>query len=163
MTSFELTSAGAAGTRAISAVLAAELAAGDVVILDGGLAAGKTTLVKGIAEALASPDVVTSPTFALAHFYRSASGPILHVDAYRLSGLPEFRDLGLDDYFADSITLIEWGDKVAADFPSRLAIGLGFVPGEPECRLVRFAAHGGGWAARLAGLARALDTVGAAR
>jgi len=163
MTSFEMTSQGEAGTRALAAALAPELAAGDLVILDGGLAAGKTTLVKGIAAELASPDVVTSPTFALAHFYRSRSGPILHIDAYRLSGLPEFRDLGLDDYIAESITLIEWGAKVAADFPARLTIGLGFVPDQPDHRLVRLRADGAGWDERLARLRSAMDNVVTAR
>ena len=84
-------------TARVAAVLSPHLTPGDVVLLTGDLAAGKTTFVKGVVTALGSTNPVTSPTFTLAQFYSTERGQVLHIDAYRLSGLAEFRDLGLDD------------------------------------------------------------------
>src|SRR5437870_4402660 len=112
MESFSVRSTGPEQTCEIASALAAHLRVGDVVLLTGGLASGKTTFVKGVAAALGSPDTVTSPTFMLAQAYASPRGRILHVDAYRLSGLPEYRDLALDEEAADSITVVEWGELV---------------------------------------------------
>jgi len=95
------------------------------LILRGDLGAGKTTLVKGIAEALdaAEPDEVTSPTFTLIHEYegtRNAQGKtepvkLYHLDLYRIEGERQLDSLGLDDLVTpDSIVLVEWGEK----FPS---------------------------------------------
>lgn len=95
------------------------------LILRGDLGAGKTTLVKGIAEALdaAEPDEVTSPTFTLIHEYegtRTEHGKtepvkLYHLDLYRIEGERQLDSLGLDDLATpDSIVLVEWGEK----FPS---------------------------------------------
>lgn len=95
------------------------------LILKGDLGAGKTTLVKGIAEALdaADPDEVTSPTFTLIHEYegtRHENGkdePVMlyHLDLYRIEQERQLDSLGLDEIATpDSIVLVEWGDK----FPS---------------------------------------------
>jgi tRNA threonylcarbamoyladenosine biosynthesis protein TsaE len=92
-----------------------------LIILHGDLGAGKTTLVKGIAEALnaADPDEVTSPTFTLIHEYEGTlSGKpvkLYHLDLYRIEAERQLDTLGLDELITpDSIILIEWGDK----FPS---------------------------------------------
>jgi len=95
------------------------------LILRGDLGAGKTTLVKGIAEALdaAEPDEVTSPTFTLIHEYegtRAVNGrrePVMlyHLDLYRIQNERQLDSLGLDDLIGpESIVLVEWGEK----FPS---------------------------------------------
>jgi tRNA threonylcarbamoyladenosine biosynthesis protein TsaE len=129
---------GGQATGAVAALLAPYLRPGDVVLLKGGLATGKTTFVKALAAALGSPALVTSPTFTLAHFYPSESGTILHIDAYRLSGIHEYRDLGLDDYLGESITLVEWGEKIADDFSCHLLVEFQCDPSAPDVRMLAF-------------------------
>jgi tRNA threonylcarbamoyladenosine biosynthesis protein TsaE len=85
-----------------------------IVLLRGDLGAGKTTLVKGIAEGFGAvtADQVTSPTFTLIHEYRSPRAVLYHIDLYRIDTERELETLGLDDLLApDSILLIEWGEK----------------------------------------------------
>jgi tRNA threonylcarbamoyladenosine biosynthesis protein TsaE len=87
-----------------------------LVLLRGDLGAGKTTLVKGIAEGFkaASEEEVTSPTFTLVHEYRGPQANLYHIDLYRVDTPRQLETLGLDDLFApDSILLIEWGEKFA--------------------------------------------------
>lgn len=90
------------------------LAPPKIVLLRGDLGAGKTTLVKGIAEAFqaAVADEVTSPTFTLIHEYRGPSANLFHIDLYRIDTQRELDTLALDDLLSDkSILLIEWGEK----------------------------------------------------
>jgi tRNA threonylcarbamoyladenosine biosynthesis protein TsaE len=94
--------------------LAAMLAPPRLVLLRGDLGAGKTTLVKGIAEAFhaAAAEEVTSPTFTLIHEYRGPEVNLYHIDLYRIDTPRQLETLGLDDLIAaNSILLIEWGDK----------------------------------------------------
>jgi tRNA threonylcarbamoyladenosine biosynthesis protein TsaE len=94
--------------------LAAELSAPLIVLLRGDLGAGKTTLVKGIAEGFqaARAEDVTSPTFTLVHEYRSPRAVLYHIDLYRIETQREFESLAFDDLLApNSILLIEWGEK----------------------------------------------------
>lgn len=94
--------------------LAAELKPGSLVLLRGDLGAGKTTLVKGIAEAFnaARADDVTSPTFTLIHEYRGPQVALYHIDLYRIDTPRELDTLALDDLMTpQSILLIEWGEK----------------------------------------------------
>ena len=93
MDSFSVISASPEQTGRIGALVAQRLRPGDAVLLSGDLAAGKTSLVKAVAAALGSTDLVTSPTFALAQFYTCERATILHIDTYRLSGVEEYRDL----------------------------------------------------------------------
>jgi tRNA threonylcarbamoyl adenosine modification protein YjeE len=101
------------------------LTAGDVVVLSGDLGAGKTTLTRGLGEALAVRGAVTSPTFVIARTHPRADGlpPLVHVDAYRLSDPLELDDLDID--FAGSIVVVEWGrGMVEALAPERLEIDI---------------------------------------
>lgn len=85
-----------------------------LVVLRGDLGAGKTTLVKGIAQAFnaASEEDVTSPTFTLIHEYRGPRAVLYHIDLYRIDTQRELETLGLDDLMTpESILLIEWGEK----------------------------------------------------
>lgn len=94
--------------------LAEKLSPPLIVLLRGDLGAGKTTLVKGIAEGFGavSADQVTSPTFTLIHEYRSPRAVLYHIDLYRIDTERELETLGLDDLLApDCILLIEWGEK----------------------------------------------------
>ncbi len=103
-------------TIALGRDLAQQLRPPKLVLLRGDLGAGKTTLVKGIADAFhaASQEDVTSPTFTLIHEYRGPKVNIFHVDLYRVDTQRELDTLGLDDLFGDSnLLLIEWGEKFA--------------------------------------------------
>ena len=94
--------------------LAAELKPGSIVLLRGDLGAGKTTMVKGIAEGFraAKAEDVTSPTFTLIHEYRGPEVTLYHIDLYRIDTQRELDTLALDDLMtAHSILLIEWGEK----------------------------------------------------
>ena len=85
-----------------------------LVLLRGDLGAGKTTLIKGIAEGFqaAAQEEVTSPTFTLIHEYRGPGVVVYHIDLYRVDTPRELMTLGLDDLLDDdAVLLIEWGDK----------------------------------------------------
>lgn len=93
--------------EALGARIAAHLRAGDLVGIDGALGAGKTTFTRGLGAALGVRGPVTSPTFVLARTHPRPDGPpLVHVDAYRLSGPAELDDLDLD--FEGSIVVVEW-------------------------------------------------------
>lgn len=100
---------------ALGRKLAPTLKSARMVILRGDLGAGKTTLVKGIAEGLqaASQDDVTSPTFTLIHEFRGPEVNLFHVDLYRVETARELDTLGLDELFAEdgNLVLLEWGEK----------------------------------------------------
>lgn len=98
-------------TRAFGRRLAAVIEPGDVIALEGDLGAGKTELVKGIAEGLDVTGTVHSPTFVLHHRYQGRV-PIEHYDLYRLEGLA-WVDTGLDEPSPDAVTLIEWPERAA--------------------------------------------------
>jgi tRNA threonylcarbamoyladenosine biosynthesis protein TsaE len=111
----------AARMRALGRSLATLLRAGDLVILSGGLGAGKTTLTQGIGDGLGVRGPITSPTFVIARVHpplaaalTDAPGPALvHADAYRLGSALELDDLDLDTDTAASVTVVEWGEGLA--------------------------------------------------
>lgn len=116
MASQEFTTHSAAETVALGRKLAARLKPPRLVVLRGELGAGKTTLVKGIAEGFqaAAEEQVTSPTFTLIHEYRGPKANVFHVDLYRVDTERELETLGLDDLVDErSVILIEWGEKFA--------------------------------------------------
>lgn len=97
-------------TDALAAQVAGVTRPGDLIVLVGGLGAGKTTFVRGFVTAMGSPELATSPTFALVHNYEGPV-PIVHADLYRLVSEHEVLDLGLDESLADgAVVLVEWGD-----------------------------------------------------
>jgi tRNA threonylcarbamoyladenosine biosynthesis protein TsaE len=110
----ELTTHSAEDTVAFGRTLAELLSPPKIVLLRGDLGAGKTTLVKGIAEGFqaASEEEVTSPTFTLVHEYRGLRANLYHIDLYRIDTPRQLETLGLDDLVApNSVLLIEWGEK----------------------------------------------------
>jgi tRNA threonylcarbamoyladenosine biosynthesis protein TsaE len=110
----EITTHSPEETIAFGRTLAEALAPPCLVLLRGSLGAGKTTLVKGIAEAFdaAPEDEVTSPTFTLVHEYRGPRVSVYHIDLYRIDAERELATLGLEDLFEpNNVLLIEWGDK----------------------------------------------------
>jgi tRNA threonylcarbamoyladenosine biosynthesis protein TsaE len=110
-------------TETLAAEVAGVAQPGDLIVLVGGLGAGKTRFVQGFARAMGVEEPVTSPTFALVHNYEGRV-PVLHADLYRMVSEHEVLDLGIDEALADgAIALVEWGD-IASDVlsPNRLTV-----------------------------------------
>jgi tRNA threonylcarbamoyladenosine biosynthesis protein TsaE len=132
-----------AATTALGQRLGSALFPGAIIALVGPLGAGKTYLVRAIAEGLGLSDsrVVNSPTFGLIHEY-SGRLPIYHFDVYRLRTPAEFLELGVEEYFAgDGVCLIEWADKVADYLPAEhLRIELSVI--DETSRRARIEANG---------------------
>lgn len=148
MTARRLTLATVEDTRDMGRMLGAVLRAGDLVVLTGGLGAGKTTLTQGLGQGLGVRGPVTSPTFVIARVHPSlVGGPALvHVDAYRLGGALELDDLDLDASVDDSVTVVEWGHGLAEDLSeNRLEVVLEVDPAT-ERRTATVTGIGGRWA-----------------
>lgn len=95
--------------------LARRLPTKGVVLLEGEMGAGKTTLVAALCRAWGVADPVGSPTYALVHEYRGAAGRVIyHFDLYRLESPEEALDFGIEDYFSEAaLSLVEWPDRLA--------------------------------------------------
>lgn len=152
MDSFEILSTNADSTSNLACVFAPFLKLGDVLLLTGALAAGKTHFVKALASALGCTDLVTSPTYTIANFYKLSSGSLLHIDLYRLSGVPEYRDLGLEEYYPEAITVIEWGEMVAEEFDDYLLLKFEFVGTNIDRRMLTVGGVGKRWTTVMAQL-----------
>ena len=108
MSEIEIITASEKETKALGASLANILPNGATLALLGDLGAGKTTLTRGVAEALHIKEVVQSPTFNIMKIYLKGDRPLIHIDAYRLADINT--DIGLDEYigYETGLTLIEW-------------------------------------------------------
>ncbi len=132
--------------RGLGRRLAADLRAGDLLVLSGPLGAGKTTLVQGIGEGLGVRGPVTSPTFVIARVHPSLRGgpALVHADAYRLGGVAEIDDLDLDSDAASSVTAVEWGEGLAEGLSEdRLEVSIEL---SGDRRTVRISGVGSRWA-----------------
>ncbi|WP_294427977.1 tRNA (adenosine(37)-N6)-threonylcarbamoyltransferase complex ATPase subunit type 1 TsaE [uncultured Treponema sp.] len=98
------------------------LTKGDIIALQGTLAAGKTTITKGIASSLGVKDEITSPTFCLISEYEGKL-PLYHMDVYRLEGGDDFINLGVEDLiYGNGVSLIEWSEKIMSELPKKTII-----------------------------------------
>ncbi len=124
--------------------IAKVLRAGDLLLLNGPLGAGKTTLTRGIGEGLGAQGTVQSPTFVLARTHRTAVGPkLVHVDAYRLNSAVELDDLDID--FANSIVVVEWArDYIDGIAENWLQVDIN-RESEDESRSVKISGVGQRW------------------
>lgn len=105
-------------TIAIAKQLGQQVQAGDVLLLDGDLGAGKTTFTKGLAAGLGIDRYIKSPTFTLICEYQDGRLPLYHMDVYRLEETGA-SDLGLEEYFdGDGVSVIEWSQFIAEELPS---------------------------------------------
>ena len=146
----------AAATDAAGAALARALAPGDVVLLSGGLGAGKSALARAAIAALLAAEGriedIPSPSFALVQVYRTEAAEIWHADLHRLSGPEGCAELGLEDAFESAVVFVEWPDRLGPLTPARrLEIALDFDAGEG--RVLRARGVGRGWEGALAALA----------
>ena len=108
---------------------------GDIIAMQGTLAAGKTTITKGIAQALGITDTITSPTFCLISEYEGTM-PLYHMDVYRLDGTEDFINLGTDDMlYGDGVSIIEWSEKIMDELPSNTIV-LKITPQNNGTRLI---------------------------
>jgi tRNA threonylcarbamoyladenosine biosynthesis protein TsaE len=113
-----VTSRSADETERAGAELAATLRPGDVVLVSGDLGAGKTTFVRGALRALGVDGPVTSPTFVVGHAYEGTSGPLAHLDLYRLAGMGDEDPGLLEPFFAPgAIAFVEWPEQAAGAWP----------------------------------------------
>lgn len=141
-------------TRALGYRIATGLEPGDLVVLSGPLGAGKTALTQGIGVGLGVRGAVSSPTFVLARVHRGPL-PMVHVDAYRLragpagaGGVVDLDDLELDEWLAEGVTVVEWGDGVVEHLsPSRLDVSLArpAVEKSADVRVATVRARGSRW------------------
>ncbi|PNV33164.1 tRNA (adenosine(37)-N6)-threonylcarbamoyltransferase complex ATPase subunit type 1 TsaE [Streptomyces sp. DH-12] len=148
----ELTVTSPEQMRDLGRRLAKLLRAGDLVLLSGELGAGKTTLTRGLGEGLGVRGAVTSPTFVIARVHPPLGDgpPLVHVDAYRLSGgLDEMEDLDLDVSLPESVVVVEWGEgKVEELTEDRLYVVIHRAVGDTtdEVRHVTVRGLGARWA-----------------
>lgn len=145
-------------TAAFAGRLAPELRGGDVLCLHGDLGAGKTTFTRSLVRALGSPAPVSSPTFTLIHEYNGGRLPVVHVDAYRLSGPDEGEDIGLSEYLRrnDSVMVIEWPERIADLLPpARLDLTLTETGDSYEARSVTLMSSARRWQSFLGVLEKA--------
>lgn len=113
----DFTTSSAAETEYLGELIAAHLKRGAVVAFMGDLAAGKTTMIRGICRGLNIQQQIESPTYTLVNEYRGKL-PVYHMDCYRESRLEEWLELGINEYFfGDGITLVEWADMIAELIP----------------------------------------------
>ncbi|MFC3228048.1 tRNA (adenosine(37)-N6)-threonylcarbamoyltransferase complex ATPase subunit type 1 TsaE [Marinibaculum pumilum] len=109
-----------AETAALGAALAAIARPGDLFCLQGGLGSGKTVLARGFVRALAGAGIeVPSPTFNIVLTYPAAAATLWHFDLYRVADADELWELGLEEAFADGISLVEWPERLGDAAPAQ--------------------------------------------
>ncbi|WP_222269121.1 tRNA (adenosine(37)-N6)-threonylcarbamoyltransferase complex ATPase subunit type 1 TsaE [Modestobacter marinus] len=140
-----------ADTQALGRELAGVLQPGDLVVLAGPLGAGKTALTQGIGAGLGVPGPVTSPTFVLARVHRGGRVPLVHVDAYRLTGMADVDDLDLDATTEESVTVVEWGHGLVEQLADEHLV-VELDRRDDDVRTARLVPVGPGWERRLDGV-----------
>lgn len=128
--------------------IGAILTAGDTLLLNGPIGAGKTHFARSLIQSLLTvPEDVPSPTFTLIQTYETPVCEIWHADLYRLGSVDEIEELGLSEAFDTAICLIEWPDRLGDLMPQNaLHIDLSTDADDPDLRQLIFRAASGGWA-----------------
>lgn len=140
----------AAATERLARAIAPHLRPGDFLGLSGDLGAGKSLLARALIgarlAALGRAEEVPSPSYTLVQTYDLGPVELWHADLYRLRSAGEIVELGLEEAFERSITVVEWAERLGPLLPDRrLTIGLGFVLGAPDARRAAVSATGPGW------------------
>lgn len=146
-------------TRSIAQLLAPRLRKSDVVLLTGDLAAGKTTFIRELSQSVGVTSTVSSPTYTIANMYDASDFQIIHIDAYRLDNIQEFHYLGLDEYFDDSVTLVEWGNLIEESFSEFLCIKIEAGESGGNSRIFHFSSNATSWKDRLDKMEIELDQI----
>ncbi len=147
-----ITTSSAARTRALGRRLAKLLRPGDVVLLQGELGAGKTTLAQGVGAGLKVEEPVTSPSFVLLARHEGPV-PLYHADLYRLTEPEEVEELALAEQAADGVLLVEWPERASEALPAEhLLVAIDEVDGAPDVRRITVVANGPGYRRVLDGL-----------
>lgn len=132
-----------ADTKQLASTLAPLLRAGDVVLLNGDLGAGKTRFVQGVAQALGVEGEVTSPTFNILLTYTDGTLELNHFDLYRLDDPDQLEDIGYWDAIeGDGASFVEWGDKFPSQAPSDY-VEMRFTVDGHGARTIKMHAYGG--------------------
>jgi len=131
----------AADTQAFAGRLASTLRPGDVIVLVGGLGAGKTLFTGGLASGLGVEETVVSPSFVLVRQYYSGFMTLIHADVYRLGSLNEFDDLDVFELAENGVLVIEWGDAIESTLPED-HLRVEFTVDESEERTLRLIPSG---------------------
>ena len=134
-------------TEAVAKCLAPLLKQGDLLLLTGEIGAGKTTFIQFLAKHLGVKENVTSPSFVLHTIYDSGRVPLSHVDLYRLNSDAEVENLGFEDYYDSSITVVEWADRYSCFFPPYLRLDFEYGENENE-RILTITPVGEAWSRR---------------
>jgi tRNA threonylcarbamoyladenosine biosynthesis protein TsaE len=152
-----VTTGSSAATEDLARLVSDFVVGGDVVLLAGDLGAGKTVFARGLAHGLGVTEPVVSPTFTLAREY-DGRVRVVHADVYRLDRVRELADLGFDDAYDDTVTIVEWGDVVSGAFGvDRLEVRLDFVPNRDDARRITLDTVGPAWPARFGALRAAIE------
>jgi tRNA threonylcarbamoyladenosine biosynthesis protein TsaE len=142
--------------------LAGFLKAGDLLLFSGELGGGKTTFISGLAEGLGVCGDLSSPSFTILNQYDAGRLKLIHIDLYRLDGLVEFENIGLDEYIYDKtcISCIEWGEK-AKDFVRKdfLLLDFQYILDDDsiEKRKIKLKSESPEWEKRLKQIEKALN------
>lgn len=140
-------------TASLARAIGARLRPGDVILMEGGIGAGKTHFARALIQSLLiEPEDVPSPTFTLVQVYDGPDAEIWHSDLYRLSSPDEAVELGLEDAFETAICLIEWPDRLAELTPGD-ALTLSFEVTGDEARRVTCRWSDAKWNDKLNGVA----------
>ena len=134
-------------TEAVAKSLATLLREGDLLLLTGAIGAGKTTFIQFLAKYLGVKENVTSPSFVLHTIYESGRVPLSHVDLYRLNSDAEVENLGFEDFYDTSITVVEWADRYSCFLPPYLRLDFEYGETENE-RILTLTTIGKEWSAR---------------
>jgi tRNA threonylcarbamoyladenosine biosynthesis protein TsaE len=137
-----------AQTEALAAQLAELAGPGDLLLLTGGIGAGKTVFARGFARALGVTEPVTSPTFVLHSIYDSGRLAMNHFDLYRLEAQAEVDELAIWEFMDGAVTLVEWADRSGGFEAPFLTLAFELAPAETE-RWVTITAAGESWRERL--------------
>ncbi|MDD2656727.1 MAG: tRNA (adenosine(37)-N6)-threonylcarbamoyltransferase complex ATPase subunit type 1 TsaE [Patescibacteria group bacterium] len=127
---------------ALGEKIASKLNGGDIILLQGELGAGKTTMSKGIAKGLSITDEIVSPTFTLMNVYnvvesqKSNVKSLVHIDTYRLESEENLIEIGVEDYLGepDVVTIIEWPEKIKDLISNKKTIEISIVKQDDNSR-----------------------------